>query len=207
MGSWTWSNQKDERNNNYNGPILPIQIITQKRFLSTNSDSSKNHPQLSENSMDINVDKDKVTNEERRSELTQKGMEHAKEGMSKFKILMSKYGYFFVGTYFSVYVGTVYTLFLLLENGLIDASSLSFPSWFPSSSSSHSDEETTLVSMVVDFCNNFEVTQKMIVAIKKRPEFVNLGVAWFATKFTEPFRLGASIYLTPKIAKFFGRKE
>jgi len=212
--SWSNNHQHDKTEKNDNVYTLDFISVPSHKF-STTSSSSGSSNTLKHNDMDdigankekdINTISDNVTAAaERRRELTKKGMTHAKEGMSKVKLLMAKYGYFFVGTYLSVYFGTWSTLYFLLDNGLVDPSSLSIPNWFPFSHSS--EEDATLVSLIADLADNFEVTKKYVESIKKKPEFVNLGIAWVATKFTEPIRLGVSIFLTPKIARLFGRKE
>ena len=180
--------------------------ISANKLNSKNFSTSKHHESNPLNEENLTEVKENAA--ERSREFTQKGMTHAKEGMSKVKILMSKYGYFFVGTYLTVYVGTVSSLYILLDHGLVDPSSLSIPDWFPSIFPSHGDEEeVTLVSFIANLADNFEVTKKYVESIQKRPEFVNLGIAWVATKFTEPIRLGVSIFLTPRIARLFGRKD
>ena len=200
----SWENQKNETHSHNLGTYNFINITPNKvngRGFST----SKHHEHDSLNEENLTNVKENATEKSR--ELTQSGMTHAKEGMSKAKILMSKYGYFFVGTYLSVYVGTVSSLYFLLDHGLVDPSSLSIPDWFPSIFPSHGDEEVTLVSLIADLADNFEFTKKYVESIQKRPEFVNLGIAWVATKLTEPIRLGVSIFLTPRIARLFGRKD
>lgn len=38
--------------------------------------------------------------------------------------------------------------------------------------------------------------------IKENPRLGTLAIAWVATKFTEPLRLGATVVIAPKIAKY-----
>lgn len=201
----SWSNQQDKADHR-DVNILNFVNLSPKRFSSSSSSNTSKHDNSLNEGIDVNDKAKDIDTAEIRQELTEKGMTHAKQGMSKVKILMAKYGYFFVGTYLSVYIGTVYTLYFLIDNGLVDPSSLSIPNWFPFAHSSE-DEDATLVSIIADLADNFEFTKKYVDSIKKRPEFVNLGIAWVATKFTEPIRLGVSIFLTPKIARLFGREE
>jgi hypothetical protein len=40
--------------------------------------------------------------------------------------------------------------------------------------------------------------------VERNPHMANLAVAWIATKFTEPIRLGFAVLIVPKIARTLG---
>merc|ERR1712157_97371 len=128
--------------------------------------------------------------------LSDEARDLTRRGWFKAKVLTSKYGWYFVGTYLTVYIATLSSLYFCIDAGWIDPNMIS-----------SSEDEATLASYLADYLQSFEFTKRYVTYIQNSPKSVNLGLAWIATKFTEPIRLGAAIYLTPKVARTLGKKE
>ena len=149
----------------------------------------------------------------RRSRLNsarQKGRAAAKKGAIGVRDMIQKYGFTFLGTYFSVYFGTLGALFAGIDSGLMDPATLmDSVSWIPGIHIGGGGEDgegtKTTVDLVVQLMQKYEFTKPYADAVAENPHTANLGVAWIATKFTEPIRLGASIAIVPKVHKALGR--
>lgn len=48
------------------------------------------------------------------------------------------------------------------------------------------------------------MTRPYAEKLTKNPNLINLGIAWVATKFTEPLRLAVTVAVTPRIARALG---
>ncbi|KAL7550936.1 hypothetical protein ACHAWF_014146 [Thalassiosira exigua] len=154
----------------------------------------------------------------------------------KARILFKKYGSVFVGTYFGVYFTTLFSFFVTLDSGLLDPDTLSQifkvskdmacetadiigPTGSGASmneaADAYADEVTTeiskdkrtLVDIITGYLLSWEWTSRYSEKLSENPHLTNLAVAWFLVKFTEPFRLAASILLTPKVAQALGREK
>ena len=216
--------------------ILPSMSgkIQQVRHLSTSgpggpsrSSTSAAHPSYSSSSVPPGQAKDgedaNSADEEcndagagrsRRSRLNsarQKGRAAAKKGAIGVRDMIQKYGYTFLGTYFSVYFGTLGALFAGIDSGLMDPATLmDSVSWIPGihiggGGGEDGEGTKTTVDLVVQFMQKYEFTKPYADAVAENPHTANLGVAWIATKFTEPIRLGVSIAIVPRIHKALGR--
>jgi hypothetical protein len=51
-------------------------------------------------------------------------------------------------------------------------------------------ESKTTAHMVIEYLQHYSFTRPVVPFLEKNPHFANLGVAWVATKFTEPVRFG-----------------
>lgn len=126
--------------------------------------------------------------------------------------LFQTYGWTFVGTYFTIYILTLSTLFIALDSSLIDASTLKTAQLqLPWHSGTNAEEIEAAadarwfrktVAAYVDVV--FEKTRPWL---EKNPHLGNLAVAWVVTKFTEPVRLPLAVVLVPKVAKVLGKKK
>lgn len=132
------------------------------------------------------------------------------------KHLLSKYGTVFIGTYLGVYITTLISLFVSLENGILDVDMLSslrevVPLPHVGLHIGVSDGFFDgLTNRLWDFSNQVISTEKMEQMkheVKNNPHLSNLAIAWITVKFTEPLRLAASVVLCPRIASLFGRSD
>jgi hypothetical protein len=122
----------------------------------------------------------------------------ARKGARSATEMIQKYGPVFIGTYLTVYVSTLGSLYIGVESGVLDPAYLM--SWVAE------DEETTksTVHLVAEFMEHYSWTKQYAPLVEQHPGFANLGVAWIATKFTEPLRLGATALIVPRLARRFG---
>lgn len=110
----------------------------------------------------------------------------------KMKYMWKNYGYVAIGSYLSLYVITLGSIFLCLDFDVFRASTVGF-----------SPEEAIL--KVCDIFETVTGSKALPGFIRERPTVGTFAVAWVMTKFTEPLRLGVTLAAVPKIAKFFGK--
>lgn len=133
---------------------------------------------------------------------------------TSFKSMFRQYGMVFIGTYFSVYVTTVVSLFMAVQSGQVDAMyiiSLLTGTSAPAEPGGVADPETiqeaaTAMKDLVELMESHMLSRPFAPIVEANPWTANFAIAWIATKFTEPIRLGATVVLTPSVAKFFGYK-
>jgi hypothetical protein len=129
--------------------------------------------------------------------------EISRKGFGSAKDMAKKYGPVFVGTYLGVYLATLGSLFLGVESGALDPVQL-FD--MLGHGADGGGETKNTVEYVLEFMNKHEWLKPWAKWVEKKPELANLAVAWIAVKFTEPLRLPISLYITPRIARYFGYK-
>eukprot|EP00339_Tiarina_fusa_P029571 CAMPEP_0117081570 /NCGR_PEP_ID=MMETSP0472-20121206/57473_1 /TAXON_ID=693140 ORGANISM="Tiarina fusus, Strain LIS" /NCGR_SAMPLE_ID=MMETSP0472 /ASSEMBLY_ACC=CAM_ASM_000603 /LENGTH=239 /DNA_ID=CAMNT_0004809517 /DNA_START=131 /DNA_END=850 /DNA_ORIENTATION=+ len=112
--------------------------------------------------------------------------------------LAKRYGPVFVGTYFSIYFGTLGLLFAGIETGALD------PAYVLSWVSEDANEAKSTVQIITDFLEHYTLTKPMAPFVERNPGVANLAVAWIATKFTEPIRLVLAAAVVPKVARTLG---
>ncbi|KAK9172441.1 Protein of unknown function (DUF1279) family protein [Cryptosporidium meleagridis] len=100
------------------------------------------------------------------------------------KNLWNKYGYTSIFTYFTIYLATFISFWILTINNILDATKL-----------------IKLISVLKldHHINSSKIEQKM------ETPFGKLFIAWISTKIVEPFRLFSTITLTPYIYKMIKR--
>lgn len=194
--------------------------IQQVRHLSTSgpggpsrSSTSAAHPKDEEDANNKDGECDDAGGSTSRSRLNsarQKGQAAAKKGVIGVRDMIQKYGFTFLGTYFSMYFCTLGALFAGIDSGLMDPATLmDSVSWIPGIHIGGGGEDgegtKTTVDIVVQLMQKYEFTKPYVDAVAENPHTANLGVAWIATKFTEPIRLGVSIAIVPRIHKALGR--
>lgn len=108
------------------------------------------------------------------------------------------YGPVFVGTYLSVYATTLGSLFLGVQSGVLD------PGYVLGMVSSDEASAKSSVEAIVEIMEHYPWTKPWAPVIERNPQWTNFGVAWVATKFTEPIRLAITIPLVPRVARYFG---
>jgi hypothetical protein len=143
-----------------------------------------------------------ATGDEKKKPSMQERQQQAKaaatKGAKSAKDLLRTYGPVFVGTYLSVYAATLSSLFVGVESGALD------PGFVLSMVTDDTQAAKSTVQVIVEVLDHYPWTRPYAPIIERNPEFANLGVAWVATKFTEPIRLAITIPLVPKIARTIG---
>mmetsp|Transcript_26828 Transcript_26828/g.62707 ORF Transcript_26828/g.62707 Transcript_26828/m.62707 type:complete len:272 (-) Transcript_26828:210-1025(-) len=132
-----------------------------------------------------------------------------------FRYMMRQYGGVFFGTYFAVYCSTVFGLFLSVQSGHLDVMyviSLLTGTSSPTDPGGVADpgtieEAQSTVKFLVEFLESYSMTKPVAPMVEEYPWVGNFAIAWIATKFTEPIRFGATVALTPSLARFFGYKR
>ena len=140
-----------------------------------------------------------------------RGQAAAKKGAIGVRDMIQKYGFTFLGTYFGLYFGTLGALFAGIDSGLLDpAAVMDSVSWIPGihiGVGDGGDGEGTkkTVDIIVELMQKYDFTRQYADAVAKNPHAANLGIAWIATKFTEPIRLGVSLAVVPRLHRALGR--
>lgn len=115
------------------------------------------------------------------SSKTQQMTEHAKdkavEAGSRLKQLWHQYGYVAIATYLTIYVSTLFSIYLLYHFKLINFDPMLIVRWL--GVESH--------------------------VAKYDPKAGEFALAWITTKLTEPVRIAATAMVTPTVARFLGR--
>ena len=124
------------------------------------------------------------------------------------KLLLSRNLRIFIWTYLSVYATTLASLFGSLKYGLIDVNSLAVV--------------REIFDYTLHLANSNGITSEIMNTISARANAIlpkeytpiegntqsnHFDVAFFVTELAEPFRLGVSCLLTPRVARFFGRHD
>lgn len=161
-----------------------------------------------------------VTKKDRLQNAAQRGKKAVSKGAVSLRGLIQKYGWTFVGTYLGVYFVTLGTLFISVDSGLIDPvtiTSIEWPWHHPSggiedaaggsgggttnTTSSDQKDFDSAVEFVASYMKKFPWTAPYSDFVLRNPHLANFGIAWVATKFTEPIRLPVSIAIVRKIKK------
>ncbi|CEG44421.1 Predicted membrane protein [Plasmopara halstedii] len=124
--------------------------------------------------------------------------------VGRLKDLWHKYGVVAIGTYMTLYGAVLGSIYLAIDQG-----------WLRTHKSNDCDEERQSDDSfnLVTTTNKFvKLAEEMGIAQYLEVERVNSKtgtflLAWVATKFTEPVRLGLTIAMTPRIARFLGRDK
>jgi len=98
--------------------------------------------------------------------------------LGALRVLWKEYGWTVIGTYLSIYVGTLGMMYTAISSGLIGGGDVLH--WVDA------------LGMADHFPSNLS------------PASSNLLVAWVATKLTEPLRLAVTIAITPRVARWIG---
>lgn len=129
---------------------------------------------------------------------TRGGRKAARKGARSATEMIQRYGPVFIGTYLGIYVTTLGTLYIGVESGVLD------PAYIMSWVAEEGETSKSTVQFVTEFLEHYSWTKQYAPMVEKHPGGANLGVAWIATKLTEPLRLGASALVVPRIARYFG---
>lgn len=110
---------------------------------------------------------------------------------AKAKELWNSYGYVALGTYFSLYVCTLGSFFICLDQDLLNAAAFGL-------------DPVVAIKKVCGIVENLTGYTTLPEYVKDHPQVGTLAIAWFMTKLTEPVRIALSLLVVPKIAKLFG---
>jgi len=131
------------------------------------------------------------------------------KGATSVRGLIQKYGSTFFVTYMGVYFATLGALFAGLDSGIIDPisiTSIELP-WHATGTEEGTNVTTDRedfhsgVDFVVSYMKKYPWTAPYSDYVLKNPHLANLGLAWVATKLTEPIRLPVSIAIVRKLKK------
>ena len=150
----------------------------------------------------------------------------AKRGAKSTYQALKQYGPVFIGTYASLYLVTITSIYAGVDSGMIDPTTLfSYISNMTVSSTPDAGgaavdagadaavaatvahdmaESKSTAELVISYLDHYSLTKPVVPFLEKNPHFANLGVAWVATKFTEPIRLVVSMAIVPKLADYLG---
>jgi len=174
------------------------------RFFSTTATPpSNNEPTLKSESK--GQDSNTSIRREKAKKLARTGATKARKGGSKVRELLSKYGWYFGGTYFSIYLVTLSSFYTALDTGFLDPSVIT--SFWGGDLMGHGEEEVDAVKMVASLLEKWDLTAPYSESVEQNPKLTQLGVAWLATKIIEPARIAVAVFVTPKIANALGDKR
>eukprot|EP00563_Minutocellus_polymorphus_P003516 CAMPEP_0181046790 /NCGR_PEP_ID=MMETSP1070-20121207/14532_1 /TAXON_ID=265543 /ORGANISM="Minutocellus polymorphus, Strain NH13" /LENGTH=257 /DNA_ID=CAMNT_0023125415 /DNA_START=162 /DNA_END=935 /DNA_ORIENTATION=- len=193
------------------GPGGPNRSSTSAAHPSFSSSSSvpPDHPRDDDDAKK-GADSDRAGRSSRLNSAREKGQAAAKKGAIGVRDMIQKYGFTFLGTYFGLYFGTLGALFAGIDSGFLDpATVMDSVSWIPGIHIGGGDGDgegtKTTADLVVQLMQKYEFTKQYADAVANNPHTANLGIAWIATKFTEPIRLGVSLAVVPRIHRALGR--
>jgi hypothetical protein len=157
-------------------------------------------------------DEDDKTRKQKIVGAAKKGSKAVTKGALSIKDLIQKYGSTFISTYLTIYIITLSTLFVSLDSGFIDPTTLSHIE-LPWHSGKEAYEEDvadakdvhSAIDVVANYMESWSWTAGYADYVRENPHTSNLAIAWVATKLTEPVRFGAVLFIVPKISKAMGK--
>mmetsp|Transcript_3823 Transcript_3823/g.5519 ORF Transcript_3823/g.5519 Transcript_3823/m.5519 type:complete len:327 (-) Transcript_3823:169-1149(-) len=190
-------------------PLTPSSSNTTPTAIITRSFSTGHPPTNNANdSGKHKIRKDQIKNAAKRGGVA------VKKGATSIKDMIQKYGWTFVGTYVTIYVVTLGSLFTSLDTGLLDPTTLSnvhLP-WHSGAEAVEQDaadaeEIVSAIDMVAKYMKKYSWTEPYADLVKSNPHTSNLAIAWVATKLTEPLRIGVTLAIVPRMWKLLGNKD
>ncbi|CAK4703581.1 hypothetical protein LEN26_010557 [Aphanomyces euteiches] len=122
---------------------------------------------------------------------------------NKFKELWNKYGWVGVGTYLSVYVTTLGSMFVAIETGLLSTGA---PKEGESEDGNGSFNIVSATNALTEWTKSVGLGSHFNVP-EVSPATGSFLIAWVATKFTEPIRLAVTLMITPRIARYLRARK
>jgi hypothetical protein len=124
----------------------------------------------------------------------------AKAGAKSSYERLKQYGPVFIGTYASIYFITLFGFYIGVDSGTVDPVTLfSFLH-----DGEGIQESKSTADLVISYLQHYSWTRPVVPFLERNPHFANLGVAWVATKLTEPIRLVVTMGIVPKLANHLG---
>jgi len=124
----------------------------------------------------------------------------AKAGAKSSYETLKQYGPVFFGTYASIYLITLCGLYIGVDSGTVDPVTLF--SYLHGGEGIQESQSTA--DLVISYLQQYSLTRPAVPFLERNPHFANLGVAWVATKLTEPIRLVVTMGIVPKLADHLG---
>lgn len=104
------------------------------------------------------------------------------------KALWHNYGWAAVGTYLSIYIVTLSSVFISLDLDLFNAATFGF-------------DPNEAIKKACDMVEYATGQTFLPNYIRDHPRVGTFAIAWLMTKFTEPLRLAVTVMVTPKVAR------
>lgn len=123
--------------------------------------------------------------------------ETAVSSAKTFSSMVRTYGPVFIGTYVSLYLVTLSSLYMGVASGVLDPVRLF-------ATMGIGGDATTAVDLVYQFMASHQFSQPYAHYVQDYPPLANFGVAWITAKFTEPVRIPLAIGMTPRVARYIG---
>jgi hypothetical protein len=120
-----------------------------------------------------------------------------KKKESKIKLLYNKYGRVAIGTYISVYIGSLFTIFGLFDSGVMLMSDLPFDLDINRDGKVDMGDVNSMYQLVITYFKLDDYIDPETLS----PRQGNFLLAWLTTKLTEPLRALVTIVVTPPIAR------
>lgn len=130
-----------------------------------------------------------------RQERVKQARAMANRGRNKLSELWHRYGYIFLGTYLSIYLGALGGGFAVFHSGLIPPEMII-------------GDTNVAIEKLVKFIRSHDsllFAEPYLHTIQDTPAVTNLTLAWIATKLTEPLRALITVAITPRLARLAGR--
>ncbi|KAL7563634.1 hypothetical protein ACA910_013373 [Epithemia clementina (nom. ined.)] len=124
-------------------------------------------------------------------------------GAKSFTGMVRAYGPMFAVVHVTLYFATISALFVGVDSGVLDPVYLMSHVGSATADGVATETKNT-VDLVVEWMQHHTWTESMAPVIERNPHFASFAVAWIAVKFTEPLRLPISLFLTPRLARYFG---
>jgi hypothetical protein len=180
-----------------NASLTRYQTVRLKSTVPNDGSKVENH--ANETSSNV-TDSSSVRKEEKNGKLSLVG-------------LFRKYGWTFFGTYMSVYVTTLISLYVSIDTGLLDPTTIAnidLP-WHAPSGTAAQDADVrefhSTAEFVGSYLEKFAWTKQYAPYVTKNPHTTNLALAWIATKLTEPIRLAVTLAILPSVSKMIGKES
>ena len=212
--------EKEQDYSRYKNCNTPITMHLQSRSFSVVSHNDKDNNDNNDNSNNPKnmreraVDSARTMSERARQASrtgARRGSAMAKQGAKTTYQKLKQYGPVFVGTYASLYLVTLGSIYGGVDSGFIDPvtlfSHISNIAGHVGSTVSEAEEmaeSKSTADVVISYLDHYAWTRPAVPFLEKNPHFANLGVAWVATKFTEPIRLVVTMGIVPKLADYLG---
>jgi hypothetical protein len=121
--------------------------------------------------------------------------------------LVRLHGFSFVGTYFTIWLGTFGPIYTLLDSGLIDPMvlmNIDFPWHYLGSEAIDPGQYDSAIDFVAAKMKQYKWLEPYADNVKENPRAADFAMAFVATKLTEPVRLPLALAIVPKISKWRG---
>lgn len=174
---------KNESEEKEKGSVPP----TRSSSINSNSNEDPSRKASIDSILGLNTDvKYAVSSDDSKKDTAKLG------GFQRIRLLWKQYGTTAIFTYFCLYWSTLGSVYLLIDQEVISATILGFES------------NDACIAMGMQSFNDLIVSltgSGLSDTLKSDPAFGKLLMSLVMTEFTEPLRIGATLFIVPKIAK------